>query len=160
MAEVAAPAAQDAVELAQQLGERSMSLPASGPAHLVHDRRERLLGRVGVDRSLAGSPLPAATLDALPQEVEPLVDVADPALLDRQAQAYRREHCCELVPKRFGISAIAVDHDAKIVRIADNLHGRDSGAPMLGACPVRAERLPLRVEVLVEYGQGDIAEQW
>ncbi len=86
--------------------------------------------------------------------------MADPALLDRQAQAHRREHCCDLVPKRFGISASAVDHDTEIVCVADDFHGRNSGASMLGTCPFRAERLPLRGEVLVENGQGDIAEQW
>src|SRR5262249_43289444 len=113
----------------------------------------------GVDVVLGRAPL-NLPLDAKTKELEPLVDMANPALGNRQAQAYRREHRCNLIPKRFGISAVAVDHDTKIVRIADDFHCRDSGAPMLGACPARAERLPLRVEVLVENGQGDIAEQW
>jgi uncharacterized protein YbjT (DUF2867 family) len=41
-----------------------MACPASQGPHLVDDRRERLLRRVGVDRSLAGSASPVAALIA------------------------------------------------------------------------------------------------
>ncbi len=57
--------------------------------YLGHHRSQRLLGWVGVDRLLAGPSPPVAALDAPAEEVEPLIDMADPRLLDRQAHANR-----------------------------------------------------------------------
>jgi hypothetical protein len=59
---------------------------ARGRRHLVHDRGKSLLRGVGVDRSLAASSPLVPALDAPAQEVEALIDVADPRLLFRQAQ--------------------------------------------------------------------------
>jgi hypothetical protein len=75
--------------------------------------------------------------------VEPLVDVADPRLLFRQAQAHRGEHRTDLIPERFGVVAGAADHDHEVVRVADELHDRAAGATVLDAGPFRAERFPL-----------------
>jgi hypothetical protein len=84
VAEVVAPAPQHRVEPAQQVCERSVFRSAGQGPHLVDDRRERLLRRVGVDRGLPASASPGSALDVPAEEVEPLIDVADPALLDRQ----------------------------------------------------------------------------
>jgi hypothetical protein len=54
---------------------------------------------------------PSSALDAPAEEVEPLIDVADPALVDRQAQAHRRENRPNLTPKRVGVGAGAVQQD-------------------------------------------------
>jgi hypothetical protein len=72
------------VEPAQQVCERSVFGSAGQRPDLVDDRRERLLRRVGVDSFLPASVSPGSALDAPAEEVEPLIDVADPALLDRQ----------------------------------------------------------------------------
>jgi hypothetical protein len=58
---------------------------ASELSNLADDGSQRLLRGVGVDSGLAGPASPGATLDAPAEKVEPLVDVADPRLLDRQA---------------------------------------------------------------------------
>jgi hypothetical protein len=79
--EVGAPAPQHRVE---PVGERSMSFDVGERPYLVDDRVERFLRRVGVDGSFAASALPGAALDAPAQEVEALVDVADPRLRDRR----------------------------------------------------------------------------
>src|SRR5215510_12699215 len=60
-------------------------------AHLGHHRGERLVGWVGVDRLLAVVSSPGAALDVPSQEVETLVDVADPRLGFRQAK-------CQFLP--------------------------------------------------------------
>ena len=80
-------------------------------------------------------------LDAPSQEVEALVDVADPRLRLRQAQAHRREYRCHLVPQRFGVVAGASDHDHEIVRIADEAVG---GQPLATALLRGAMRRPDR----------------
>src|SRR5439155_2170003 len=109
-----------------------------------------LLGWVGVDRSFAGPASPGSPLDAVSEEVEPLVDMADPRLLLRQAQADRSEHLASLIPQRFGVLAGSFDHHHEVVRIADEAIGRDPGFAMLGARPFRSELLPLAREVLVQ----------
>ena len=81
--EVVAPAPQYRVQPAQQVFERSMLCSAGQQSGLPDDRSQRLLRRVGVDRLLAGPASPVAALDTPPQEVEALVDVADPRLLFR-----------------------------------------------------------------------------
>jgi hypothetical protein len=62
--EVVAPAPQHRVDPAQQVGERSMTMPTGERSDLVDDRRERLLRRVGVDRLFAVFSSSRATLDA------------------------------------------------------------------------------------------------
>ncbi len=103
VAEVVTPSPQRRVQPTQQVTERSVPCSTSQRSDLVDDRRERLLRRVGVDRCLAGPSSPGPALDAPPQEVEPLVDVADPRLGLRQAQAHRSKYRADLVPQRFGI---------------------------------------------------------
>ncbi len=112
--EVVAPSPQRRVQPAEQVGERSMFRSASERSDLGRHREQALLGRVGVDGSLAGPALPGPALDARPQEVEPLVEVADPRLLFRQAQAHRSEHRGHFAPERFGVVAGAVDHDHEV----------------------------------------------
>jgi len=75
--EVRAPSSQDPVEMDQQDVQRlvRVHVPARG-LDLGRDGTQCLLGRVGVDVSLAGSSLSVA-LDAPAEEVEALVDVGD-----------------------------------------------------------------------------------
>ena len=115
--------------------------------------------------SQPGSPKPLASGCSIfvkmaePEEVEPLVDMADPALLDRQAQAHWCEHAAELRPERFGVRSGAGDHHDEIIRIADESIGRDAFTAPLGARPARAERFPLAREVLVQHRQCDVGQQ-
>ena len=88
VAEVGAPTSDHRVEPAQQVGERAMRCPPGQPSHLVDDRSQRLLRRVGVDVAFPGLvTFLAATLDAPAEEVEPVVYVGQPGLGLRQAQA-------------------------------------------------------------------------
>ena len=126
---------------------------------LAVDRGERLLRRVGVDERL---PVPRLRLplDAEAEEVEALVDVADPRLLLRQAQAHRGEHRCHLVAQRLGVRAGAGDHAPR----SRPRSGRGGRWPALArrrwrvplGCPAPAQACG---EVLVEDGQGDVGQQ-
>jgi hypothetical protein len=139
--------------LLRQVGGGALASPL-GQWRLVAHRR------VGVDRLLAGPASPATALDAPSQEVEPLVDVADPRLGLRQAQAHRGQHRRHLIPERFGVAAGAGDHDHEVVRVADQPHDRATSAAMLDTPPLRSERFPLAGEALVQHGQGDVGQQW
>lgn len=94
-----------------------------------------------------------------PKKSNPSFDVTDPRLGFRQAQAHRGKYRADLVAERFGVVAGAVDHDHEVVRVSDEPHGRFPGAAALGASPFRAERFPLRGEVLVQHGQSDVGQQ-
>jgi len=83
-----------------------MLLLAGEPPHLVQEGKQRLLGRVGVDRSFACSTSPDAALDPPAQEVEALVDVADSRFLARQAQADRGKDAAHLRLERFCITRL------------------------------------------------------
>src|ERR1700757_762428 len=155
VSEVVAPSLQHAVDREQQVGKRSMLLSAGERSDLVHRRGQSLLRWVGVDRSLAGPASSRSPLDAVSEEVETLVDVADPRLLLRQAQTHRSEHRAGLVPERFGVLAGAFDHHHEVVRVADQAIGRTTSFAMLRARPFWPELLPLAGEVLVQHGQGD-----
>ncbi len=94
-----------------------------------------------------------------PRKSKPSSRVADPRLLLRQAQAHRSEHRADLAPQRLGVVAGAGDHDHEVVRVADELHGRDASATVLAACPLWAEGFPLACEVLVQAGKRDVGQQ-
>src|SRR6266545_5373760 len=82
--EVVAPAPQSIVELLQQVGQCSMSSSACQLPDLSEDRGKRLLRRPGVDIPLRRPSLDLP-LDTEAEKVKPLVDVADPAFVHRQA---------------------------------------------------------------------------
>jgi hypothetical protein len=83
--EVGGPAPQHQVELGAQ-GRKGLVRGLSGQrSHLCLDRGQGLLGRVGVDVALGRASL-WVPLDAEPEEVEALVDVAGPCLGGGQVQ--------------------------------------------------------------------------
>ena len=157
--EVRAPAPQDRIDAAQQVCERPMSCPVGELPHLTLDRGQRLLRRVGVDGPPIGPASPRSALNVPAEEVEPLVDVADARLLNRQAQTHRREHRCNLVKQRFRSVASASNHHDEIIGVADESHDGFAGAATFGAGPCRTERHPFPGEVLVQAGQRDVGEQ-
>jgi hypothetical protein len=98
-------------------------------------------------------------LDAPAEEADALVDVADARLGLRQAQAHGGQHHCDLARERLGVGAGAGHHGDEVVRIADQLPG---GLPALA--PIVAlghgpHRLPGPSGMLVQHGQGQVAEQ-
>src|ERR1039457_4279949 len=82
--EVAAPAPQDRVELAQQVSERLVPCSFRHRPHLADNRVQRFLRRIGVD-NLPGCSLLGPPLEVKAQEVKPLVNMADPGLGPGQA---------------------------------------------------------------------------
>src|SRR6266545_2098897 len=105
----------------------SASAPCAGS-------RGSLLRRVGVDVVVPGAAFPSAA-DVPAEEVEALVDRADPRLLGRQAEPERREHLCDLAPERLRIAAAAGDHHHEVVRVADEPGNSAALAAMLDAPP-------------------------
>ena len=94
------------------------------------------------------------------QEVEALVDVGDPRLAVRQAQAHRGEHRCGLVTHGLGVGTSAGHQHHEVVRIADEpVRGQTRAPPLLARARVRAHRRPGRDEVLVEDREGDVGQQ-
>lgn len=102
----------------------------------------------------------AVTLDAKPEEVEPLVDVNHLSLDLGQAQPERGQDRCHLITQPFGRTARAVHHDDEVIRIADE-------APIglaMAAAPLALRRgchhlLPLPGEMLIQHQQGDVGQQ-
>src|SRR5690606_3131920 len=71
----------------------------------------------------------------------------------------RGEHPGDFIPERLSISACAMNEDDEVVRVADQFHHRASGTPVLRACPCRAERIPLTLEMPVQARQDDIRQK-
>jgi hypothetical protein len=81
VAEVGAPTSDQRVEPAQQVGECAMRCPPSQLSHLVDDRSQGLLRRVGVDVAFPGLvTFLTAALDAPAEKVEPCVYVGQARL--------------------------------------------------------------------------------
>src|SRR5919201_781880 len=117
----------------EQGGERTVgSLPGGFP-HLRLYRSERGLGREGVHSqpicsSLQGPP------NAEPQKVEAPVNVDDPRLLGRQAQAHREECRRGLLLHLLGLLPGTSYQNDKVVRVADESVGGESLPPVPVAC--------------------------
>jgi hypothetical protein len=89
-------------------------------------------------------------LDTEPEEVDPLVKVADPGLGCRQAQAHRRQRGGCLVWERLGVRSGAADQHDPVVGVADQ---PNAGLP---ASPLGWWGRLAPGEVLVEHAQGDV----
>src|SRR5690606_41768040 len=129
-----------------------MFVTACQVPHLAENGRAGVLRRPGIDIPLVRASLDLP-LDAESETPKPLVDVADPALLLRQAQTHRCEHRRHRSPERFSVGAGPVDHDDDIIRISDKLLHAPTGPPILHAPPYRSTRTRLRGELHARHYQ-------
>jgi hypothetical protein len=104
------------------------------------------------------SPLLVA-LDAPPQEVDALVDMADARLGLRQAQAHGGQHRCDLVLELLGVRLGAGHHDDEVVRVADQPPGGLPALTPIVALGGGPHCLPGPSGMLVQHRQGQVAEQ-
>ncbi len=84
------------------------------------------------------------------QKVEPLVEVNDLRLLGRKSQTDIFEHIRNFISQFNGVGTFALDHDYKVVRIADKPVGRQAFDSASASGTTVAHRLPCLGEMLVK----------
>ena len=139
--EVGGPAPQHRIELAQQDRERLVVSRRVIARTLALTSRQAPSSTARCRRRACRASLPVP-LDAEPEEVEALVDVADPRLRLRQAQAHRRQYRRDLFSQGFGVRLGARHQDHEVVRIADEPVGGQPLPASLARAGGECPRLP------------------